>query len=146
MQEVLPGVILDGAHNADGIAKLADAMKRIAAGRPVSLLFSAVSDKKYEDMIRELAQAAAFTSVTVTQTGGARHVETEVFAQIFRDHVKCPVYEEKDSRKAFELALRRREAGGVLFCAGSLYLAGEILSYLQEEGLAREAAPADSER
>ena len=146
MQEVLPGVILDGAHNADGIAKLADAMKRIAAVRPVSLLFSAVSDKKYEDMIRELAQAAAFTCVTVTQTGGARHVETEVFAQIFRDHVKCPVYEEKDSRKAFEFALRRREAGGVLFCAGSLYLAGEILSYLQEEGLTREAAPADSER
>ncbi len=133
MQEILPGVILDGAHNADGIAQLAGTMERIAERRKVSLLFAAVSDKEYERMIRELTRTIPYSSVVVTQTGGARHVEAEVFAELFRRYVSCPVYEEADAGRALEKALELKDPDGVLFCAGSLYLAGEILSFLQEK-------------
>ena len=133
MQEILPGVLLDGAHNADGIAQLGLVMGRFAKKRPVSLLFAAVSDKEYERMIRELAHCAPLEAVTVTQTGGSRQVDADVFGQLFRRYVSCPVYVQEDACTAFEEALARRSPDGLLFCAGSLYLAGELLRYLQEK-------------
>lgn len=128
MQQILPGVILDGAHNADGIEQFTKTVREMAKLGPVSLLFAAVSDKDYRKMIQELAQCAPFTSITVTRTGGDRQVDPEVFAKLFREFTDTPVYAAADAREAFEQALARKAENEVLFCAGSLYLVGELIA------------------
>ena len=52
METVLPGVIVDGAHNEDGVAKFVETAAHFQKEYPLTLLFSAVDDKDYTDMIR----------------------------------------------------------------------------------------------
>ena len=133
MECVLPGVVLDGAHNEDGIRQFLKTVRETEKRHSVSLLFAAVAEKNYHEMIHELATQAHFSSIVVTQVGGVRKVDAEEFAAIFRKETGVTVTAVKDVREAFETALSRRPEGGVLFCAGSLYMVGEIEAYLRGE-------------
>lgn len=131
METILPGVILDGAHNPDGIAQLMKTVREVRRDRPVALLFAAVSDKHYDEMIRTMCEDDVFSSIIVTQVGGKRRVKAEEFAEIFRRYTDAPVRAVPDAAQAFDEALALRPEGGMLFCAGSLYLVGEIKEHLQ---------------
>ena len=130
MEMVLPGVVIDGAHNEDGVARFVETVGKISATNQVSLLFAAVSDKNYEKMIREICEGAAFSSVVVTQVDDRRRMDADVLAELFRRFTKAPVYVKKNVPEAFSLALELKQEG-ILFCCGSLYLAGEILGLLR---------------
>ncbi len=134
MESVLPGVVLDGAHNADGIEQLLKSVKHLQERGPVNLLFAAVAEKNYDEMIREIVTEGQFSSVVVTQTGGHRQVDADTFADIFRKYTDVPVTVVKDSVEAFKTALEQKAEGGTLLCAGSLYLVGEIEAYLEAKG------------
>ena len=45
----LPGVIVDGAHNADGVARFVETVEDFRKENRIVLLFSAVADKQYEE-------------------------------------------------------------------------------------------------
>ena len=47
METVLPGVIVDGAHNEDGVEKFVETAEHFQQEYPLTLLFSAVDDKDY---------------------------------------------------------------------------------------------------
>lgn len=130
METVLPGVILDGAHNADGVARFVETAAYFAKESPVSLLFSAVSDKEYEKMIAEVCGAIQPVHVVTTQVGGGREVSSEILAELFRKNGCREVVSEPDTIKAFQTALETR-GESLLFCVGSLYLVGEIKAYLE---------------
>jgi len=129
MEAVMPGVVLDGAHNADGIAQFLTTVKRVAQDHQVSLLFTAVVEKDYEEMIREICTEGGFVSIVVTQIEGSRKVSAEKLAEIFRKYTDAPVRSCESVREAFETALSLR-GESILFCAGSLYLVGELEALL----------------
>lgn len=130
METVLPGVVLDGAHNADGIRQFLKTVNRVAEKGPVSLLFAAVAGKEYEKMIRELCEEASFSSITVTQVGGYRKTDARVLAEVFRRYADAPVHVISDAAQAFRAAVEEKKENETLFCAGSLYLIGEIRAAL----------------
>lgn len=130
METVLPGVVLDGAHNADGIREFIRTVQDVQARKPVSLLFSAVADKEYEKMIQTICQSVSPVSVVVTQVGGARVVPAPELAEVFRRYTKAPVTSREDVEEAFREALGRR-GDSMLFCAGSLYLVGELKAIIR---------------
>ncbi len=84
METVLPGVIVDGAHNEDGVEKFVETAEHFQKEFPLTLLFSAVDDKDYTDMIRTICTRIRFRHVIVTQVGGYRKVPVEELAEIFR--------------------------------------------------------------
>jgi len=133
METVLPGVVLDGAHNADGIREFIRTVQDIQAHRPVSLLFSAVVEKEHEKMIRTICESISPVSIVVTQVGGSRVVEAEALAEEFRKYTKAEVIARDDVAEAFETALALR-GDSMLFCAGSLYLVGELKAILAKRG------------
>ncbi|MDO5345026.1 MAG: folylpolyglutamate synthase/dihydrofolate synthase family protein [Lachnospiraceae bacterium] len=132
METVLPGVVLDGAHNAAGIYEFLKTVRMVQESRPVSLLFSAVVEKDYEEMIREICQQARFSSIVVTQIEGSRKVDAQALAEVFRKYTDAPVLAEADVEVAFRTALEHR-GDGMLFCAGSLYLVGDIKAILNRQ-------------
>ena len=132
METVLPGVVLDGAHNADGIREFIRTVQSVENHREVSLLFSAVADKEYDTMIRTICEAAHFSHVTVTQINGSRIVPAQQLAEVFRNYTDTPVEACPDVRQAFETALASR-GDGMLFCAGALYVVGELKAILRNE-------------
>ena len=126
METVLPGVIVDGAHNEDGVEKFVETAVHFQKDYPLTLLFSAVDDKDYTDMIRTILDKISFRHVIVTQVGGYRKVPAEHLAEIFKEQ-GCPSAEACENvEMAFKKALEQKGEDGMLFCVGSLYLVGEI--------------------
>ena len=67
METVLPGVIVDGGHNAAGIQEFVKTVRELEKGRKITMLFSAVVEKNYEKMIQEICEGANLSSVVVTE-------------------------------------------------------------------------------
>lgn len=132
METVLPGVIVDGAHNEDGVEKFVETAEHFQKDYPLTLLFSAVDDKDYTDMIRTVAGRIRFQHVIVTQVGGYRKVPAEQLADIFRKEGCLCAESCEDVKSSFRRALEYRGKEGMLFCVGSLYLVGEIKAIIQK--------------
>ena len=132
MQMVEPGVIIDGAHNPDGIAACIEAVRAFHEKTAVTLLFSAVKDKQYAEMIHELAEGIRPEKVVVTRVRDARGVPEQELAALFRKEGCREVFSEEDPVRAYRKA-RELRGDGMLFCIGSLYLAGELLEAVHEE-------------
>ncbi len=132
METVLPGVIVDGAHNEDGIAKFVETAVHFQEEYPLTLLFSAVDDKDYPDMIHTICEQIHFRNVVVTEVGGYRMVPAETLADIFRKEGYKEVQAFGKVPEAFGRALGIRGEDGLLFCVGSLYLVGEIKSAINK--------------
>ncbi len=130
METVLPGIIVDGAHNADGVKEFVRTLSHIQEKRIV-LLFSAVADKDYGQMIRSVCLSRKLSEVVTTQMDGPRVVAAKKLAEIFRTYTDAPVTAVESVRDAFSLA-REKKREGLLFCVGSLYLVGEIKKILEE--------------
>ena len=131
METVMPGVVFDGAHNDDGIKEFIRTMCQVHEKQPVSMLFTAVVEKEYEKMIQTICESAKPESVVVTQIWGDRVVPAETLAGVFRKYTDAPVTAKADVEEAFKLALEQR-GDGMLFCAGSLYLVGELKAILRK--------------
>ena len=130
MEPVLPGVILDGAHNDSGIEEFVKTARRLGKDTKVTLLFSCVSDKDYNGMIRTICEEIPFTEVIVTEVGAYRMVPAEKLGSIFRKYTKQPVTEISSVEEAFDEAYARK-GDGILFCVGSLYLVGSLKEILR---------------
>ena len=131
METVMQDVVLDGAHNADGIKEFIRTVQSVESRKPVSLLFSAVVEKEHEKMIRTICESVHPTSIVVTQVGGARVVPAKELAEEFRKYTKTEVVAKEDVVEAFEEALARKK-DSMLFCAGSLYLVGELKAIIRD--------------
>ena len=133
MEMILPGVIVDGAHNEDGVKRFMETAEYLQRQAPLSLLFSAVEDKDYENMIGAICKRIRFEHVVVTQVGGYREVPAEKLAAVFRKFGYAQAEAQPDIPMAFRMALHARGEKGLLFCVGSLYLAGEIKRLIRGE-------------
>lgn len=128
MEEILPNVYIDGAHNPDGIEAFLETV-RACDGRK-HLLFAVVNDKDYSSMIRMLTQDDLFEDYTVTRIQGSREVSLDVMKDLFGKNTNKPVRYYEDAREAFEDCCRNSYEGESVFAAGSLYLAGLLKEYV----------------
>lgn len=129
MEMAAPGVIIDGAHNEDGIAQFVSTAGYFAKENEIAILFTAVADKHYHEMIGEICEGIHPSHVVATQIDGSRVVPAEVLAEDFRKAGCTDVCAEPEIGAAYEKALGKK-GSGMLFCVGSLYLAGELKAYL----------------
>lgn len=129
METIMPGVIVDGAHNDDGIRRFIETAKGFEEKHDITLLFSAVVEKDYRAMIQRICSNLKFSKVVTTQIDGERVVPAVELAELFRVN-GCELVTAKESiEEAFEEAYREK-GEGLLFCVGSLYLVGEIKAYI----------------
>ena len=129
MEMAAPGVIIDGAHNEDGVAQFVSTAGYFAKENEITILFTAVADKHYHEMIGEICEGIHPSHVVATQIDGSRVVPAEVLAEDFRKAGCTDVCAEPEIGAAYEKALGKK-GSGMLFCVGSLYLAGELKAYL----------------
>ena len=130
METILPGVIVDGAHNEDGVAKFVETVRHFQKDYEITLLFTTVSDKEFPDMIAKICDGLHFTNVVTTEIWGSRKQSAAELAELFKEEGCEDVYAEPDPEKAFDRAYAQK-GKGLMFVAGSLYLAGEIKDYVR---------------
>ena len=132
MQMIEPGIYIDGAHNPDGIAGFLEAAEAFHSKKEITLLFSAVRDKNYRDMVRELASLHPERVIT-TRIHDARAASETELAELFQKEGCTAVFPEKEPEHAWKKA-KALQGDGIVFCVGSLYLAGELMKYSRKTG------------
>ncbi len=132
MESIEDNVFIDGAHNVSGVEKFVDAVLDINVDGDRYLLFSVVKDKKYENMIEVLTKRVNWKHIYISAVSSERAIDKEELKQLFLDLGARSVSVHKDIREAYETAIKNKNKKDVLFCAGSLYLVGEIKEYIRK--------------
>lgn len=125
---VNPLVMVDGAHNADGVAVLAESLDEEYPTTRWQLVLGVMGDKNVEAMIERLASLV--DGIVVTAPASERALAPVALAERIKSLVDVPVLVADDVRLALDMA--RAEAGpnGAVLVAGSLYLVGEVRELL----------------
>jgi len=117
-----PLVLLDGAHNVEGVEALAVHVRE-TVGRPVVLVFAAMQDKDIRSMTRLLFPLCETVILTrVPHERSATPEELAAAAPSFKGRILL----EPDTRKAVRLALAESRGRTPVVIAGSLFLIGEV--------------------
>lgn len=126
MERIRPDIWLDGAHNPGGIAAFIRAVQAQESEKKIQLLFAAVADKDYREMIHMLCTGLPIDRVTVVHLNSERALDSGLLAEQFVND-GCERVEQYDTaQEALSAALRHKTPNDRLYVVGSLYLIGEI--------------------
>lgn len=129
MEEVLPRVYFDGAHNEDGIDAFLDTVQNDGH---VSrhLLFSVVRDKQYEKMAKSIVESRLFSTISIASIGNDRGLSETELSQIFAGCACVRQYASVE--EALLKMLTDRNEQDIIYVAGSLYLVGQLKDFLKD--------------
>ena len=117
-----PLIILDGAHNADGIHALCETLKQM---EDVQVLFSVLKDKNFEAMLQELETVCG--EILVVPFYNERALDVRLMEG--RKHIHLM----ESYERAIPHALQKVKP---LVITGSLYFISDVRKYLIEKGYA----------
>jgi dihydrofolate synthase/folylpolyglutamate synthase len=121
-----PTVILDGAHNPDGVKSLAETVKRHYRGKNIYAMFACLRDKDVENMLHPLYEV--IDGIMFTTFSFQRAAE----AQELYEHSSFPAKSyENDWQNALTKKLADIDEDSVLLVTGSLYFISEVRNFLK---------------
>lgn len=126
MEEVLPDFFVDGAHNPDGIRAFLESVAADGWEGRRRLLFGACADKSVERITEMIAGAGLFDLITVTAIHNERSSDAAGLAGLFQEGRAKVDRVFEDAEEAFSYLMCQKDARTRIYCAGSLYLAGEM--------------------
>ena len=138
MEQVLPRVYLDGAHNVGGISAFLSAaclLKERMNPKRVWLMFAVSGDKEYRDMLREIMERLAPDICLLSGMHSKRALSSEELLKEvsgFSQTVELERFEY--TAQALDILLTRMDADDMAFIVGSLYLAGEVRQAVLRHG------------
>ncbi|HET7628308.1 MAG TPA: folylpolyglutamate synthase/dihydrofolate synthase family protein [Bacillales bacterium] len=116
-----PCVIVDGAHNPEGIRTLIETVRVTFPGNRVKILFAAATNKNTKEMLRllnTLSSEIALTSFSFEKAQTAEYLRHEADF--------TPVISTDDWNKAFDHLLQGADEQTVILVTGSLYFISEV--------------------
>lgn len=118
-------LVLDGAHNAAGMAALAEALPEFLAGRPLVAVLSILDDKDAAGMLAELLPLC--DQVVFCRIANPRALSPGTLASLSRQLGGPAAHTERDVHAAVDLARELAGAEGVVLATGSIYLLADLL-------------------
>ncbi|SHJ95311.1 bifunctional folylpolyglutamate synthase/dihydrofolate synthase [Hespellia stercorisuis] len=129
MEEILPRFYVDGAHNVNAVRGFADSVPD--GGAQSVILFSAVQDKNYEEMISCLCENVQADEYIVTTIADKRRTKAQELGDVFCRYTDKPVSVKEALPEAFHYA-RKIQGERTVYCLGSLYLTGMLKALVEE--------------
>lgn len=128
-----PLLMLDGAHNPEGAAALAAALRELVPDRRVILVTGILADKAIPDVLAPVLELA--DHVIVTAPDIPRAADVEDVAAVIRELAPLLTVQTIPSvRVALQTALERVESEqDAIICTGSLYTISEARAVLMSE-------------
>lgn len=122
-----PAIILDGAHNPDGIRTLRRTLDEVYPGQPVVFLFGVLADKKHDEMVQLLFHKSD-RAVVVRPNSERAAAAAEISREIEATGAVATTAENIAS--GLLQAKKLAGCGGIVCVAGSLYMIGEARQLL----------------
>jgi dihydrofolate synthase/folylpolyglutamate synthase len=131
-----PSVIIDGAHNKEGIEVLVDELRKLRAGRRITMLFAVMEDKDWRFMLQTLAEIVdemVFTRVSqLERSADPVQLQQEMAGKLHGRVIPDP-------RLAVETLIQNAAPNELIVITGSLYLLGEVRPLLATMAQARQS-------
>lgn len=121
-----PLVVIDGAHNDEGITALVHELNQRYADRKIHIVFCAMKDKSLDNMIGKLDGVA--DKITFVSFDYPRAASAETLFEISRSENK---FAREDWQNAIREELSHLEDGSILVITGSLYFISEVKPFLK---------------
>ncbi len=122
-----PLILIDGAHNEDGINSLQGALSKYFSSRKIIFVIGMLRDKDYNYAIKRLMPLAHIA--VATKPVSDRALEASAMAEAIKPYcsrVSC----EPDIIKAIEIAKGLYDKDSMICICGSLYLAGSAYEHV----------------
>lgn len=127
-EEVLPNVIIDGAHNPAGMEVLIQTLQQRYATEEIHVVFTALQDKDITSVLEMLDDIA--TSITVTEI----HVKNAAKGSDIFEATKHPQKElVLNWQEALDVTLAKADESSVVLVTGSLYFMSLARPYLKQK-------------
>ncbi len=123
-----PRIVIDAAHNADGVRRLVESVRTLFPQRRVHVVMSLLKGKALTQVIhawREMPTEFFFAPAKSERALAPERMQTEA------QRLGFPAYAFRTAREAFSTARAQCAAEDIICVAGSHYLIGELM----EEGL-----------
>jgi dihydrofolate synthase / folylpolyglutamate synthase len=131
-----PTVIIDGAHNGEGIRVLVDELRALRNGRRIRMLFAVMEDKDRRFMLNALAEVV--DEIVLTRVSQLeRSADPVQLAKEVSGKVRSCVMPEP--RLAVDFLLQSAASNDLIVITGSLYLLGEIRPMLAAMSQAKQS-------
>ncbi|MCS7191841.1 MAG: bifunctional folylpolyglutamate synthase/dihydrofolate synthase [Armatimonadetes bacterium] len=128
-------ILLDGAHNPSGAAILARALRTIFRFNKLLLVIGILKDKDAIGIVSKLAPLSE--KIFVAQPKTERALSAKSLAQICQPFGK-PISLHETVEEAFSSAMAEAKTDDLICVTGSLYVVGEVLSFLSKEAVLRD--------
>jgi dihydrofolate synthase/folylpolyglutamate synthase len=119
--------IFDVAHNADGARVLAETLRAVMPARPVRVLFCALRDKEWKEMLTTLAPSVDSFVLTDAPTAPASRAWNLEEARDFLRRAGIP----GEIARTFDEALDQFEDAATILVTGSFHTVGDAMACLQ---------------
>jgi dihydrofolate synthase/folylpolyglutamate synthase len=127
-----PTIIVDGAHNADSMQKLLQALQVTFSMQRLIVVLATNQDKDQAGIIQALAQANV---IILTRVKSPRATPIETLRKICIEYApQAEIFEESESYTAMQKAVELATEQDLICATGSLYLAGEVLRWAAARG------------
>ena len=128
-----PAIVLDGAHNGEGVRALIEELENFREQRRVKLLFASMEDKDWRLMLESLSEVV--DEIVLTRVNMGRCADPFYLASQLGGNVAHRAI--GNARSALDYVLDGADSNDVILIAGSLYLIGEIRPIVQEIAAAK---------
>ena len=132
-----PLVILDGAHNPEGVQALTEALSDLRRGRKIKVLFATMADKEWHLMLATLGKIA--DEMILTRVAMERSADPELLARSMNPSIPYRVIQKAET--ALHTLLAESGPDDMIAVAGSLYLLGEVRPLLTAASPGQDPMP-----
>jgi dihydrofolate synthase/folylpolyglutamate synthase len=134
-----PTIVVDGAHNADSMQKLIQALRTSFTLHRLIVVLNMNRDKDLIGIVQALADIDIV--ILTHMKSSPRAVTIEAMQELFVTHApSVQIFSAEQSEQAMDLALDLAERNDLICATGSLYLAGEALRWAAAHGNATAAS------
>lgn len=118
-----PLVVLDGAHNIDGITSLSESIDNYFKYNNIILILGILADKQVQDMVKIIAPKAD-KIITVTPHSDRAELAEDLCSIIKKINFNCESI--NNYSEAFHKAKKYCKSDDLLLISGSLYMIGDM--------------------
>ena len=118
-------IVLDGAHNPDGIKNLIISLRKNFKKNNFIIIFAVMKDKDYKTILRRLSVLEGKIIFAGLKSDRALSgSELEEFSS--RNHYFKKIFLAEDIKEALNIAVNNKKEDDIIIVCGSLYLIGEF--------------------
>lgn len=122
-----PLVVIDGAHNKDGIKMLLESIKQYFNYSRINLIIGILADKEVEEMVESIAKEAE-KIICVTPNNDRAELSENLKEMVSKFNQNCIA--EENYSKAYEKAIECCNDDDLLLVCGSLYMVGDMRKHI----------------